>query len=1697
MKRIWSVVLALSAVTATTALAAAPTTTSISPSSCTAGAAQFTLTVNGTNFVSSSKVNWNGSPLTTVFVSATQLTATVPAGNVATVGTASITVVTSSGPNAGTSNAQTFRINPPPPVITSPTSANGTVGVAFSYQITATNNPTSFNATGLPPGLTVNTGTGLISGTPTTAGTYTVTISATNAGGTGSATLTITIVIPPPPVITSATTANGFVGVPFSYQITATNNPTSFDAVGLPPGLSVNTSTGLISGTPTTAGTYTVTISATNAGGTGSAILTITIDIPSPPVITSPLTATGQVGVAFSYTITATNNPSSFDALGLPAGLTVNTSTGVISGTPAAGSDAGSPYSVTISATNAGGTGSATLILTINPPTPVITSPLTATGQVGVAFSYQITATNNPTSFNASGLPAGLSVNTSTGLISGTPTTAGTFSITISATNAGGTGSATLTLTVNAAAPVITSSLTATGQVGVAFSYTITATNNPTSFSATALPAGLTVNTSTGLISGTPTAGGTYSITISATNAGGTGSATLTLTINNPVPTISSISPTSTLAGSVQFTLTVNGTNFVSSSTVNWNGSPLVTTFVSSIKLTAIVPAANVATAGTAAITVVNPAPGGGTSNSVTFTINNPGPTISSLSPTCVAAGSGSFTLTVTGTNFVSGSVVKFGSTSLTTTFVSSTQLTAVVPAALVTTGGTVSVTVVNPSPGGGTSTAQTFTIAATPVINSPLTASGTVGVAFSYTITATNTDNKSTYNATGLPAGLSVNTSAGVISGTPTASGTSNVTISAINGTSPCNTATATLVITIGTKPTITSISPTCVTPGSGDFTLTVIGTNFVSGSVVKFSATSLTTTFISSTQLTALVPAALVTTAGTASVTVVNPTPGAISNAVTFTIAATPMITSPLTAAGTVGVAFSYTITATNTDSKSTYNAIGLPNGLTINTSTGLISGTPATGTDAGSPYNVTISATNGTSPCNTSTATLVITIGKKPTITSISPSCVTPGSADFTLTVTGTNFVTGSVVKFSATSLTTTFISSTQLTALVPAALVTTAGTASVTVVNPTPGAISNAVTFTIAAPPGITSPLTAAGTVGVPFSYNITATNNPTSYTVSGLPPLLQLETPPPSSDLGLIDGTPTTVGIYKVTITASNGTTACNSGTATSLIISIGPFTARGLECQPFSYQIPAFGNPTSYNAMGLPSGLTVNTTTGVISGTPAVGVYNVTISATYGTGIDAVTGSATLTLIIDFCPGPPPPPFPGKTNDFDTGSTTPPDTANATMTFPNPSTGNFIQLFWNLSGATNTNQHITDLANGGLQRKPGDDPANSLPNAMHYNPYDPTTGALPNPTLNVWRGNPSPPSDNTVGQFGDPRASWYVTDPWPTADYVNSSYWGGPSSQFLPVMWPDSGHNPPNPGVKPSDTGQYPDAVAKTAPAADPTKSVSKLSNSSTGNLVSVADLGNVWDPAQLTYSVANPGGALPDIPTSATTSSRGGGGHTLAIGRPEFTAFDQNGMRAWQLLDVFSAANGIISTTSTAGLVNINTASRDVLRSLAAGILQNRDVAIQPAALQSNLYPPTVNSQADLFADAVINSRPLLSTSALSAIKVTPPGGSQPEPFFGNPHQYSNQTAPTEWNDPGREELFSKILNLSTTRSRNFRVFVTGQSLDKNGNVLSTVTKVYHVFIKPTRDPTTRAIRKDATGAPIQQVEIKYEGSM
>ena len=177
------------------------------------------------------------------------------------------------------------------PSVTSPGNQAGTTGTPVSLPAQATdpnNTALTFTATGLPTGLSVNASTGLISGTPTTAGTSSVTLTAkdttgasnsasftwTISGSGGGGTNTVTM--------TNPGSQSGTTGTATSLQLHATDSASgqtlTYSASGLPAGLSVSSTTGLISGTPTTAGTYTVTATATDTtGASGSASFTWTI----------------------------------------------------------------------------------------------------------------------------------------------------------------------------------------------------------------------------------------------------------------------------------------------------------------------------------------------------------------------------------------------------------------------------------------------------------------------------------------------------------------------------------------------------------------------------------------------------------------------------------------------------------------------------------------------------------------------------------------------------------------------------------------------------------------------------------------------------------------------------------------------------------------------------------------------------------------------------------------------------------------------------------------------------------------------------------------------------------------------------------------------------------------------------------------------------------------------------------------------------------------------------------------------------------------------------------------------------------------------------------------------------------------------------------------------------------------------------
>ncbi len=181
--------------------------------------------------------------------------------------------------------------------------------------------------------------------------------------------------------------------------------------------------------------------------------------------------------------------------------------------------------------------------------------------------------------------------------------------------------------------------------------------------------------------------------------------------VSNRIPTLNSLSPSTQDMGGPSFTLTVVGSNFMTSSIVQWNGSNRPTHFIGSTQLTADIPASDITSAGTAKITVVDSSPVGGVSNSKDFTIRSTVPVISELSPANRTLGGSDFILTVNGSNFLPSSVIRWDGFDCPTTFVSSTQLTTTIPAQAAATAGTALVVVHNPLANGGDSGTVTFAV--------------------------------------------------------------------------------------------------------------------------------------------------------------------------------------------------------------------------------------------------------------------------------------------------------------------------------------------------------------------------------------------------------------------------------------------------------------------------------------------------------------------------------------------------------------------------------------------------------------------------------------------------------------------------------------------------------------------------------------------------------------------------------------------------------------------------------------------------------------------------------------------------------------------------------------------------------------------------------------------------------------------------
>ncbi len=366
-----------------------------------------------------------------------------------------------------------------------------------------------------------------------------------------------------PVSITTSSLPNGQIGTAYTTTLTAIDGTTPYTwsiAIGhLPAGLSLNASTGTITGTPTIAVTgspLTIKVSdSSTPAATNTASLDLTI-APIPVTITTSSLPNGQFGTAYNATLAVAGGtaPYSWSLMSgtLPVGLTLNASTGVVSGTPTVATSAQVTFKVTDSS-NPTLTQSATLTLAIAPAPLVITSTFLPNGQVGSPYSSTLAATGGTTpltwSLTSGTLPAGLSLIAATGTISGTPTAiAAKAPLTFKVTDSGNpilTQSATLTLAIAPAPLVITTTSLPNGQVGSPYSATLSATGGTTpltwSLTSGTLPAGLSLIAATGTMSGTPSAIAanaplTFKVTDSS-NPALTQSATLTLAIA-PAPLV-------------------------------------------------------------------------------------------------------------------------------------------------------------------------------------------------------------------------------------------------------------------------------------------------------------------------------------------------------------------------------------------------------------------------------------------------------------------------------------------------------------------------------------------------------------------------------------------------------------------------------------------------------------------------------------------------------------------------------------------------------------------------------------------------------------------------------------------------------------------------------------------------------------------------------------------------------------------------------------------------------------------------------------------------------------------------------------------------------------------------------------------------------------------------------------------------------
>ena len=1126
------------------------------------------------------------------------------------------------------------------------TAANGAAPLAYSV------------SPALPTGLSLSSSTGAITGAPTdvnAASTYTVTVSDANgATASSSFSLAVNAAVTATQAVASmtltATRAASFTPVtgaggtsPLTYSISP----------GMPGGLSLSASTGAITGTPTSISsvtTYTVTVTdANSATATATFSMSVNISPTATRTFTSKTLTQGAAVTPFTpATGTGGTSPLAYSiSPALPAGLSLSSSTGAVTGTPTAASTA-TAYSVTV--TDANGVTAASAVFNIG-----VSAAVTATQALA---SKELTASRATTSFTpvtggggtaplaysvAPALPTGLTLSSSTGAVTGTPTAASaatTYTVTIADAN-NATASATFSLTVNSAVSatqaVASKGLTATRATASFTPVTGAGGTSPLAYSVSpALPAGLTISSATGAITGTATvasAATTYTVTVTDANSA-TATATFSLTVNGAVSATQAIATksltlntaaasftpvtssggTSPLAYSISPSLPAGLT--LSSTTGAITGTPTATSAATTYMVT--VNDVNSATANATFSLTVNAAVTATQALASKALTQNAA--AASFTPVTGAGGTGPLAYSVSPA-LPAGLAMSLATGAITGTPTATSSATAY----------TVTVTDANSSTASATfSLTVNSAVSATQAVASKTLTQNTVAASFTPVTGAGGTGALGYSIAPALPSGLSLSSSTGAITGTPTtASVAATYTVTVTDAVTATATATFSLAVNVPVAPaqvatgttTISqsggpvSFTPVTVSGGAGPFTYSVsptlpAGLTMSSAGVITGSPTvttgplSYTVTVVDSNGATIT---ATFTMAVNAAVSAAQAIP---STTLTRSVAAASF--TPVTAADGAGP-LAYSVSPS------------LPSGLALSTATGAITGTPIA-TSATTTYTVTVTDANNA----TATATFGLTvIAPAPTVSSVSPAI---GASDglTVVTITGADFTAATGVTIGGAAATNvSVLGDMSITATTPAGA---PGAASVVVTTASGQNAANSL-FTYA------GPLTA--TIALPFSYleqnqpvtpfiPVIGSNGvaPLTYSAASLPSGLSMD-----PQTGAVSGTPTASVFSSYTVVVRD---ANNSAVSRQVSISVwtnissstqvsSVFLTQGLAASSFTPVLGSGGRtPYVYSATGLPAGLAISPSTGAISGTPT----SASASASYGVTVTDALGYA-------------------------------------------------------------------------------------------------------------------------------------------------------------------------------------------------------------------------------------------------------------------------------------------------------------------------------------------------------------------------------------------------------------------------------------------------------------------------------------